>query len=585
MEQKLIIGIDLRTTFSGVASAFTCRNPDDIRMSVIRKWPTLPTRGSKSEKHKVPSRIHYMENGKISWGYNIPDDIEPLQWIKLLLLEEDELPDYLRQSQHLESSQRKLKVLKKSAVTVVGDLLKLIWNHALTRIAQIYGEGLVDATPFHVVFTVPAIWPEYAHQKMREAAIIADILDDRLCGETTVSFISEPEAAAIECLHSDLRARSDLKADDVFVVCDCGGGTVDVISYAVKQAAPRVVIGECVEGEGDLCGATILDEAFENDLEAVIGPTDWDNMSMTTRRAVINDSWEDGIKPNFDGSEGPWVVKMPNGRNIEFAGQEIADCFKDSVMPKITQLVHSQVKRVIEETEEPPKFLILLGGFGQSRYLRLQLQRSLQRNKAMKVGKIQILQPDSFDTWSAVCQGAVRSAAIQYAQADAAIQLDTRKARYSYGWTYSADYDETNPSHQANKVWDSVRCEWRVPNQIYYFIRRGEDVDANAKVLYYDKQFGTEVQGVKKFTEVLYKSEKLKPSSDPADGDITKISDVNLTTSVPVEDLPTEENTLGDDVRVFNYKWRVVVSGATVDAVAYSEDGTQIGQLKFVVDI
>ncbi|KAI0007067.1 hypothetical protein F4779DRAFT_643474 [Xylariaceae sp. FL0662B] len=552
MEQGLIIGIDLGTTFSGVASALTCSNPNDIRMSVIREWPTLPTRRINSKKHKVPSRIHYMENGEIAWGYNIRDDVDPLQWIKLLLLEEDDLPDHLRQSEHLTRSRKKLKALNKNVVTVVADMFKLIWNHALRRIALIHDERVVNATPFHVVFTVPAIWPEYANQRMREAAVMAGILDDRLCGETTMSFISEPEAAAIESIHSDLRAREDLKVDDAFVICDCGGG---------------------------LCGATILDEAFEKDLKVVAGPTDWENMTMTERRAILNDSWEDGIKPNFDGSEGPWIVAMPNGRSINFAGQEIADCFNHSVMPEIVELVRSQVKGVMKETGEPPKFIILLGGFGQSGYLHSRLQQSLRRDNATR--DIQILQPDSFDTWSAVCQGAVRSVAVRHSQENAGIQLDTRKARHSYGWTYSAEYDETNPSHRRDKAWDNVRCEMRVPGRIYYFIHRGEDVDADTKVLGFDKQFSMDHRGVVEFTETLYKSSQAKPSSDPADGDAREIGEVVLRTPVPVERLPIEKNVIGENVRVLCYEWNVVVSGASVDAVAHSADGKQIGDFRF----
>ena len=37
--------------------------------------------------------------------------------------------------------------------------------------------------------------------------------------------------------------------EDTFVVVDCGGGTVDLISYKLIQAKPMIV-KECVKGSG-----------------------------------------------------------------------------------------------------------------------------------------------------------------------------------------------------------------------------------------------------------------------------------------------------------------------------------------------
>lgn len=40
-----------------------------------------------------------------------------------------------------------------------------------------------------------------------------------------------------------------IQAGDTFVVVDCGGGTVDLISYEVVSIAP-IVFKECVKGQG-----------------------------------------------------------------------------------------------------------------------------------------------------------------------------------------------------------------------------------------------------------------------------------------------------------------------------------------------
>lgn len=42
------------------------------------------------------------------------------------------------------------------------------------------------------------------------------------------------------------------KADDK--VCDAGGGTVDLITYIVKQSQPTIIFEELVGPSGGLCG-------------------------------------------------------------------------------------------------------------------------------------------------------------------------------------------------------------------------------------------------------------------------------------------------------------------------------------------
>ena len=58
---------------------------------------------------------------------------------------------------------------------------------------------------------------------MEEAATKAGILTARPAGPTTLGFALEPEAAALATLCEGGR---HFDAEDVFVVCDVGGGTV-----------------------------------------------------------------------------------------------------------------------------------------------------------------------------------------------------------------------------------------------------------------------------------------------------------------------------------------------------------------------
>lgn len=62
-----------------------------------------------------------------------------------------------------------------------------------------------------------------------------------------VIMIKEPEAAALYAAKSFSFA---LQANDAFVVCDAGGGTVDLISYEVEAIRPILQVKELVPGTG-----------------------------------------------------------------------------------------------------------------------------------------------------------------------------------------------------------------------------------------------------------------------------------------------------------------------------------------------
>ena len=73
--------------------------------------------------------------------------------------------------------------------------------------------------------------------------------------------ITEPEAAAMYAL--DVMDPHNLKVGDTFVLCDAGGGTVDLISYTVSALKPILKITEASPGSGSLCGSTFLNRIFQ----------------------------------------------------------------------------------------------------------------------------------------------------------------------------------------------------------------------------------------------------------------------------------------------------------------------------------
>lgn len=120
------------------------------------------------------------------------------------------MPEDIRNSPQIHHARDLLQQVGKTPTQAVADYLRSLWSHALVNIEEVMTQSVVEGIPFRVVLTVPAIWNHMAIRRMRQAAKDAGILDDRLCGETTLHFVSEPEAAALATFE-DLRTRPNFQ--------------------------------------------------------------------------------------------------------------------------------------------------------------------------------------------------------------------------------------------------------------------------------------------------------------------------------------------------------------------------------------
>lgn len=180
-------------------------------------WP-----GTGRDEGKAPTEL-FFEDDQVSWGFDIPIDVEPIRWFKLLLLKDEDLAPEIRESEFLLRSRKALRKLVKSPVDVIADYLRVLWSHIQDTIIKSRGKSVVNALTFHVVLTVPAIWKQYARQDMEKAAKQAGILEPRFAGPTQLTFAPEPEAAALSTL---FERGGESNAGDVYIICDAGGGTV-----------------------------------------------------------------------------------------------------------------------------------------------------------------------------------------------------------------------------------------------------------------------------------------------------------------------------------------------------------------------
>jgi molecular chaperone DnaK (HSP70) len=246
-ETFLVIGIDFGTSQSGVAWAFST-SPDDV--AIISSWKADSRRAADDEK--CPSSISYDEDGNVTcWGFHtINDTGDRFKNFKLLLSQATRDDP---KNEPLVKELATLKARNKKPVDVAADYLRCLWAHTLRTLestSTIETRVAIDNARFKVVLTVPAIWDHAAQDLTRRAAKQAGILANRHGRSTVMDIISEPEAAALAFFNdSNLKGQIDLKAGDSFVVCDAGGGTVDLISYKIEGLSP-LSLSMCSEPTG-----------------------------------------------------------------------------------------------------------------------------------------------------------------------------------------------------------------------------------------------------------------------------------------------------------------------------------------------
>ncbi|KAM7191752.1 actin-like ATPase domain containing protein [Rhypophila sp. PSN 637] len=483
-DDVLVIGIDFGTTFSGAAWATTADLMSD-QINLITSWP-----GTGREEGKAPTELFY-EDGETMWGYEVPHDTDPVRWFKLLLLDDEDIDGELRSSEFLIRGRRMLRENKKSAEDLVADYLRLLWVHVTESIVKARGASVIDAMTFHIVLTVPAIWKDYARNRIRNAAKVAGILSSRAAGPTTLSFAPEPEVAALSTLCEPGR---QTEKGDIYVVCDAGGGTVDLISYQIEQNAP-IAMREVVEGTGGLCGGIFIDEAFESLCKERLGRK-WDRLSKAGVNEVMKGDWECGVKPQFkSGNVGKeYIVSVPaeafvrsslddttrmpfikSGR-IHFSSENIAGTFSQSFRG-IDALVDGQIARVTQNGQKVTG-IILVGGLGGSPYLYDHLKQRFTSSG------ITILQSGGMRPRTAICRGAVIKGFLDgsSAQGDALpISVTSTISRSNIGMVVSQVFN-SGIHAESDKYWDSEEGHYRANNQMDWYVKKGEHVPTGTPI-------------------------------------------------------------------------------------------------------
>ncbi|TVY61634.1 Protein kinase rad3 [Fusarium oxysporum f. sp. cubense] len=421
--RRIVVSIDFGTTYSGVAWADTTR--PDVQ-HVLTEWPSA---GSSKSSPKVPTELRRVATGW-QWGFQIPESAKRIR----------KLDDPAQITKDGESAKDLTKVY-----------LSCLHEHFVSLLEKRLSSSVVKSTPMDFVVTVPAIWSPKAKQSTEQAAAMAGF-----CGNQRIQLISEPEAAALYTLKT--LSPSTLQVGRKFVVCDAGGGTVDLISYQVTKIG-RVEVKEVTEGTGGKCGSSMLNMRFRRHLKQTHGDKYW-----TDERLVTALSEFESFKKTFSPKGEPLTLKVDPSLGLRRNRYTMTqDDMKTKIFEPIMKDVVCLIKEQIKMAGDGVAAVIMVGGFGQSRYLKSRVRDAIS-------SRTDVLQPES--GWTAVVKGAAMHGLSRYQPAGTRVEVASRIARRSYGTCLMTKYDMMK--HNPKEAFWSEKEQETVVSEMCWFIQKGE---------------------------------------------------------------------------------------------------------------
>ncbi|EIN04434.1 hypothetical protein PUNSTDRAFT_108180 [Punctularia strigosozonata HHB-11173 SS5] len=431
LAKRLVISIDVGTTYS--AASFCILQPGKVpKFEEVLRWARQVTPDG-----KVPSVVYYDSNGNPkAFGAETDNDdmlleAEMQQWTRAEWWKMHLRPSHLPLVKDL--------VLKPLTGTLTADdifshYLGYVKEQLQEYISTVYADGPMLWTSLYsslsLVLTTPNGWEGRQQGRMRQAAINADLVDAG--GSNRVRFVTEAEAAILYSIESGCIG-SWLVPDANLVLCDCGGGTIDIIRYQIQKIGP-LRLQESAASRCYLAGAVFVTQAFDAYIRVRLKDSQWDNPESIAQAVKHFD--RNAKKIFADPSDVSWVqldgfksvaeLGVLRGR-LRIPGEDMASLFAASL-----KAIKEGLEIAIDNQGQVTDNVILVGGLASSPYIYSEISRW-----ARSYG-ISVSRPDGPMT-KAVANGAL------------AWHIDdvvtARVSKNYYGIEIITPYDHADPAH------------------------------------------------------------------------------------------------------------------------------------------
>ncbi|KAI0704715.1 hypothetical protein C8Q76DRAFT_631269 [Earliella scabrosa] len=440
--RKLVLGVDVGTTYSGVAYAIL----DPGELPKIHSVTRFPGQEAHAGDSKIPSILYYCQDGTVHTAgaeaaapgieFEADDnDLIFVEWFKLHLR-----PERL---DSIEIQRSDLPPLPpgKDVVDVFADFLRYLYTCAQNYIRGTHANGdslwisLEDR--IKIILSHPNGWEGLQQGKMRQAAVKGGLVPNTRSGHDRVHFVTEGEASLNFCVHSGLTTET-LQEGQSVVIVDAGGGTVNISSYTFLSSSP-VSVEEVTSPDCILQGSTRVNVRAEKFLRARLQDSPYGNDEDIK---TMLEYFDKATKPVFKDEKEPSYIRfgamscndpkvnIKRGQ-LMLSGSEMSGFFS----PSLSAIV-SVIQKQRQATSRSLKTVFLVGGFAANPWLYNNLQKQLS-----SFG-LTLCRPDSHSN-KAVAHGAVSFYLEHFVSA--------RVMRMTYGIEVVVDYDADDAEHRARR--------------------------------------------------------------------------------------------------------------------------------------
>ncbi|KAH7339943.1 hypothetical protein B0J17DRAFT_379712 [Rhizoctonia solani] len=392
-DNKIVVGIDIGTTQSGVALAYLERG-QKREIHRIAKWPG---QGEQDQRSKVPTVVWYdpetkkaMSFGAEALSHDALDDAAENGWFlakhfKLHLQPKD-----------LRKEEMKLDPLPPgiSLAQIYSDFLGYLLKHTRAFIEQrmALGKQIWEKykSTMEVVIAHPNGWDTPEQDFLRRAAIAAGFVESAKA-PTHVRFVTEAEASVHYCIHhSNLSKR--LQTGTNLAVCDAGGSTVDTTLYSIVATSPVLQLSEAHMSDSIQAGGILVNMEFQKFMHEELAKLGLSQAQVDDFTIAGVEDFENFAKRNF-GSTDPDTSSTPSERPVLIRVAPTSFSFGAAGTPNrihrgCMRIPRSVIKGffdvcagpILSNVDDQTKSLtvqhvLLVGGFGDSPYLHTEFQK------------------------------------------------------------------------------------------------------------------------------------------------------------------------------------------------------------------
>ncbi|PWN39971.1 hypothetical protein IE81DRAFT_325981 [Ceraceosorus guamensis] len=475
--KRLVIAVDLGTTYSGASYCILTpgKTPEIAEVTAFS--------GQANGASKVPTEVGYSVEGvpcffgaECSFAPNAMQLAnaggQVARWFKLHLK-----PAHLSLSVAQDDASNPLLApipfgLKPQKVLAdfLHYMVRCVGEHIKTRHANAMELMCELAQSTSYVITIPNGWEAAQQAILRRCCVDAGLVAAE--SAEAVKFVSEAEASIHFCSQS---AASSAWMDEVgqqVLVCDAGGGTVDISTYEVTATAPCLLVKEIARSDCLMAGSTVIDRRAAELLRQKLAGTPWAEPAQLLQLQL---KFCSSVKELFSNPSQSMLLEVGSFRDnepelgiknglLELTGEEMAALFEPCIEATCNSIMDKAQKT---NGRRGPLTVAMVGGFSESAYFRSELQNRLG-------GLVRMTKPDG------ALSKAVASGAVAWSLDG---MVSTRVARMSLGIRCNALYRPEKPGHveRQHLSFAGQDGRWKLPGVFAPIIRKGESASTTAE--------------------------------------------------------------------------------------------------------